>query len=248
LIVLTYFITFILNLSAKYDEANVEKIRSERFKSELITNVSHDIRTPLTSIINYVDLLKSLPLESDTAEYVTILDKKSSRLKVLIDDLMEASKAGTGNVKVVPQQINLTELVGQISGEFDEEFTKHNLTLVLRQLDEPVYANADSRHLWRVVENLFSNASKYALAGTRVFAEIGIYKGKPIFMLKNISRNPLELSGDALTEQFIRGDRARQTEGSGLGLYIAKSLVELMNGRFTIRISGDLFEVEILFD
>jgi signal transduction histidine kinase len=246
-IVLTYICTFILSLSAEYDKANIEKIRAERFKAELITNVSHDIRTPLTSIINYVDLLKALPVEhADFTEYVGVLDKKSARLKTLIGDLMEASKASTGNMSVDLIDIDVSELVGQIAGEFDDQFAERKLTLVLRQPDEPAIAKADNGHLWRTLENLFGNVAKYALPGTRVFAEIGLRDGGTIFSLKNTSQNPIDRSGDTLTEQFIRGDRARRTEGSGLGLYIAKSLVELMGGRFTIQASGDLFEVEIV--
>jgi len=242
---ITYFMAVLLNLADQYDRANAEKIRSERFKSELITNVSHDIRTPLTSIINYVDLLKSEPIEGKPAEYISVLERKSARLKTLIDDLMDASKAGTGNISVALENVNLTELAGQVSGEFEEKFVQRNLTLVLREPDEPIFVYADSRHLWRTLENLFSNASKYALSGTRVFAEISRRKDDVVFTLKNTSQKPIDLSGDALSEQFIRGDVARESEGSGLGLYIAKSLVELMGGQFEIRISGDLFEVEI---
>ena len=245
---LTYLCTFLLSLSAEYDKANAEKIRAERFKAELITNVSHDIRTPLTSIVNYVDLLKALPVEHpDFMEYVGILDKKAARLKTLIGDLMEASKASTGNVNVALREIDLCEIVGQIAGEFDEQFTERGLTLVLRQPDQALTANADSGHLWRVLENLFGNAVKYALPGTRVFVEIDVCDGNPAIFLKNTSLTPIDQSGDTLTEQFMRGDRARQTDGSGLGLYIAKSLVELMGGRFVIQVSGDLFEVKIVF-
>jgi len=245
---LTYFAATLLNLETRYDQANAEKVRSERFKSELITNVSHDIRTPLTSIVNYVDLLKQLPLSGEAAEYVAVLDRKSERLNMLIADLMDASKAGTGNEEVSMQQVNLGEIVGQIAGEFEDGLLARNLTLALTQPAEPVLIWADNRHLWRVLENLFSNASKYALPGTRVFAEIAFDRdGNPIFALKNTSQVPLDLSGEALTEQFIRGDRARQSEGSGLGLYIAKNLVELMEGRFDIQVMGDLFVVEITF-
>jgi len=244
---LTYFITYLINIATQYDKANEEKIKSERFKSELITNVSHDIRTPLTSIINYVDLLKSEPLAGKPKEYISILDRKSARLKVLIDDLMSASKASTGNVSVNLDTVNLSELVGQVSGEVEEQFTQRDLTLVLRQPDAPIFVHTDSRHLWRVLENLFVNVSKYALAETRVFAELAQREDDVIFTLKNISQTPIDISGNELTEQFIRGDMARESEGSGLGLYIAKSLVELMNGTLAIRTSGDLFEVEILF-
>ena len=297
---LTYFCAFVLSLSAEYEKANAEKIRSERFKAELITNVSHDIRTPLTSIINYVDLLKALPIErEDFSEYVSVLDKKSARLKSLINGLMEASKAATGNIAVNMREIDLAEIVGQIAGEFDDQFAERELTFVFRRpgcaggqsgcgaeefrlrgttgaaqraassagvagkqilqsserstdyfdADESVgrvTVNADSDLLWRVLENLFGNAVKYALPGTRIFAEIVLHDGKTILSLKNTSQNPIDMPADALTEQFIRGDRARQTDGNGLGLYIAKSLVELMGGRFTIRVTGDLFETEVL--
>jgi signal transduction histidine kinase len=164
---------------------------------------------------------------------------------MLIGDLMEASKAGTGNVDVDMQEVDLIEMVGQVAGEFDDRFNEHDLTLVFRQGDEPVRLRADGRHLWRVLENLFGNIVKYALPGTRVFAEIAQRDDGVFLSLKNVSKNPLDVSGDALTEQFIRGDRARQTEGNGLGLYIAKSLVELMGGRFTIRATGDMFEAEV---
>jgi len=248
LIALTYFCSFILSLSTEYERANAEKVRAERFKAELITNVSHDIRTPLTTIINYVDLVKALPVEhADFKAYMGILDKKAARLKTLIDDLMEASKASTGNISVDFREIDLSEIVGQIAGEFEDQFTERKLALVLRQPDCSVYAKADSRHLWRVLENLFGNTVKYALPGTRVFAEIFLRNGRTVFSLKNTSQNPIDLSGDMLTEQFIRGDRARLSEGSGLGLYIAKSLAELMGGQLVIRASGDLFEVEIAF-
>ena len=251
---LTYLCAFVLSLSAEYEKATAEKIRAERFKSELITNVSHDIRTPLTSIINYVGLLKALPIKHDAfSEYVDVLDKKSTRLKILINDLMEASKAATGNMAVNLREIDLAEIIGQVAGEFDEQFNGRDLAFVLRQPGGQALAYADSNHLSRVLENIFGNAAKYALPGTRVFAEIQMRggkdgaDGKAALSIKNTSQSPIELSADALTEQFIRGDRARQPDGSGLGLYIAKSLVELMGGQFAIRASGDLFEVEIVF-
>jgi len=244
---MTYFITFLLGVEARFARANAEQVRAERFKSELITNVSHDIKTPLTSIINYVDLLKAQPLEDDAKEYVAVLDKKSARLKILIDDLMDASKAGTGNVQVELQEVNLAELIGQIAGEFEEEYNENDITLVLRGTDEPVFIQGDNRHLWRILENLFSNTAKYTLPGTRVFAELTNSKDSAVFTLKNTSATPIDLPSDALAEQFIRGDLARESEGSGLGLYIAKSLTELMDCTFNIRTSGDLFEVEIGF-
>ena len=248
----TYCAAHMLDLAAEYDIANAEKIRSERFKSELITNVSHDIRTPLTSIINYVDLLNSVGLQGQASEYVDVLVRKSGRLKTLIDDLMEASKAGTGNMRVELAEINLTEIVGQVAGEFEDSFIDNGLTLVLRQRAElgnspaPVIVLADSRHLYRALENLFSNAAKYALSGTRVFAEIMQHEGNMLFTLQNTSAVPIELTDGELTEQFMRGDKARLTEGNGLGLYIAKSLVELMGGSLEIRVVGDLFRVEVI--
>ncbi|MCL2215520.1 MAG: HAMP domain-containing histidine kinase [Defluviitaleaceae bacterium] len=243
--VLTYFAAFLQNLSKEYAKANEEKIRAERFKSELITNVSHDIKTPLTSIINYVDLLKNTVIQGQAADYIRVLDRKSTRLKILIDDLIEASKAGTGNLRVDKQEINLSELVGQVAGEFEDSFVCKELTLVLRQPDEPVFAYSDSRHLYRALENLFSNAAKYALGGTRVFAEITRIDDKTCFILQNTSERPVSLSDGEATEQFMRGDKSRQTDGSGLGLYITKSLIELMGGNLVINISGDLFRVDV---
>jgi len=242
---LTYVATFLLNLSKTYNAANEDKIRAERFKSELITNVSHDIKTPLTSIISYLDLLKNEDLQGKTAEYVHVLDKKSARLKVLIDDLMEASKAGTGNLRVDLQEVNLLEIIGQAAGEFESNFAEKNLTLVLRQPNEAVLFSTDSRHLYRILENLFSNAAKYALGGTRVFVEIAAYSGRPHIIVQNTSAIPVDFSDGEATEQFIRGDKSRQTEGSGLGLYIAKSLAELMGGQLHINVSGDLFRVDV---
>jgi len=256
----TYCASHMFNLAEEYDKAGADKIRAERFKSELITNVSHDIKTPLTSIINYVDLLTSEGLQGQAAEYVNVLVRKSSRLKTLIEDLMEASKASTGNLRVQAQQLNLAEIIGQVAGEFEDGFNDRGLTLVIRQpqaaLAEYIEDDtstqtmvlADSRHLYRTLENLFSNVTKYAQQGTRVFAEITPmpYDGVVHFTLQNTSATPIEISDGALTEQFIRGDKARNTEGSGLGLYIAKSLVELMGGSLDIRIVGDLFWVEVV--
>ena len=265
----TYCAAHMLSLAAEYDIASAEKIQAERFKSELITNVSHDIKTPLTSIINYVDLLTTTGLQGQAAEYLDVLVRKSARLKVLIDDLMEASKAGTGSLRANLERLNLAEIVGQVAGEFEDSFSENGLTLVIRQPElppvefedaqgqgtytvdtpkaAPVFIFADSRHLYRALENLFSNAAKYAQRGTRVFAEITplLREGKVQFTLQNTSAAPIEMSEGELTEQFIRGDRARQTEGSGLGLYIAKSLIELMGGSLYIRVVGDLFRVEV---
>jgi len=248
----TFVAAHMLDLAAEYDSASAGKIQAERFKSELITNVSHDIKTPLTSIINYVDLLTAQNLQGQAAAYVNVLVRKSSRLKTLIEDLMEASKAGTGNLRVDAQELNLAEIVGQVAGEFEDSFNEQDLTLVIRagRAEEGEYANvfADSRHLYRTLENLFSNVAKYAKKSTRVFAEITPMPqhGTVHFTLQNTSDSPIELASGTLTEQFIRGDRARNTEGSGLGLYIAKSLVELMGGSLVIRVVGDLFWVEVV--
>jgi len=243
---LSYFCAFVLGLSKDFEAANEEKLRAERFKAELITNVSHDIRTPLTSIISYVDLLKALPVEHDKfQEYIAVLDKKSARLSTLISDLMEASKAGTGNLPVHIEEIDLAEIAGQIAGEFDDGFARRGLTLVLRLPEQPVLVRADPAHLWRVLENLFGNAAKHALQGTRVFAELNQCDEQIVFSLKNTSQNPIDLNDDALMEQFIRGDRARNTEGSGLGLYIAKSLMERMGGQLAIEVDGDLFTAKL---
>jgi len=243
--VLTYFAAFLLGMEEKYSQANIDKIRAERFKSELITNVSHDIKTPLTSIISYLDLLKNENLQGKSGEYIEVLNKKSARLKTLIDDLMDASKAGTRNVRLDLQEINLQELIGQVAGEFEDKFKDNELILVLRLPNEPIIFNTDNRHMYRVLENLFSNASKYALNGTRIFVEAAFHDNHPHIIMQNTSRNPVDFSDGEATEQFIRGDKSRRTEGSGLGLYIAKSLVELMGGRLQISVSGDLFRVDV---
>jgi signal transduction histidine kinase len=249
LVLLTYIVHFVLGLSEAYENANQEKIRSERFKAELITNVSHDMKTPLTSIVNYVDLLKKLPITDEKfQDYLEVLDRKSLRLKTLTNDLLDASKAGTGNVSVKMQPVNLTEFVGQIVGEFDEDYSARDLTLVYQQPDHEIIVEADVEHLWRVLENIFGNAMKYSLENSRVFARLLADEHQVSLQLVNTSKAPIELTGEELTEQFIRGDKARHTEGSGLGLYIAKSLVELMQADFQILINGDLFEVQLNFN
>ncbi|MCL2664689.1 MAG: HAMP domain-containing histidine kinase [Defluviitaleaceae bacterium] len=242
---LTFFAGLHINLSKRLETANEEKIRAERFKSELITNVSHDIKTPVTSIINYADLLQKENLQGKAADYAGVLCKKAARLKILIEDLTEASKAGTGNLQTEIHEINFGEIVGQAAGEFDDIFGQKKLALVLRQPDLPVAALADSRHLYRILENLFSNAAKYALEGTRVFAETSCREKKVVFVLQNTSASPLAVTESEAAEQFMRGDRSRQTEGSGLGLYIAKSLAVLMGGALRIKIVGDLFQAEL---
>ncbi|MCL2379499.1 MAG: HAMP domain-containing histidine kinase [Coriobacteriia bacterium] len=254
-----YLNSFLFSLNAiyeqKYEEAHQDKIRAERLKSELITNVSHDIQTPLTSIINYSGLLQNLSRDDEEFDkkfndYVEVLDRKSIRLKVLTSDLIEASKAATGNISIDVQPVNLTELVWQVAGEFDGQFTRRNLSFVLIPTDTQFTASADPRHLWRILENLFSNMAKYSLEGTRTFAQFenvqqSGHTGMVKLILKNTSSEPLDQTGDELTEQFMRGDKSRHTEGSGLGLYIAKSLAELMGGRLAVQVSGDQFEVNL---
>jgi len=242
---LNFFASFVLGLSAQYTVANAEKLRSERFKAELITNVSHDIRTPLTSIINYTHLLKKLELQGEAASYIDVLDKKAIRLKQLLSDLIDASQASTGAIKMDIQPLDIIEMLGQVTGEFSDIFDERGLTIILRQPDLPLYVMADSRHLFRAMENIFSNAAKYSLPGTRVFAEIETALVGVVFTLRNTSANLIDTPAETLTEQFIRGDLARHSEGSGLGLHIAKSLVEHMHGNLTIRLRGDAFEVVI---
>ncbi|MCL2547953.1 MAG: HAMP domain-containing histidine kinase, partial [Symbiobacteriaceae bacterium] len=243
---LTILAVSVLSLAEDYENATRERLRAERLKTELITNVSHDIRTPLTAIISYVDLLKQTNCsEEEYQGYVEVLARKAARLKTLLEDLMDASKAGSGNVTVTLQEIDLAEIVSQVASEFDDAYDERNLTLVLRLPEHPLPVMTDSRHLYRTLENLFSNAGRYSLPGTRVFAEIAAEEGYLVFTLKNTSMVPLDVPTSALTEQFIRGDRSRHSEGSGLGLYIAKSLIELMGGAFEIQVTGDLFSVEI---
>lgn len=225
-----------------------DKIKAEQMKTELVTNVSHDIKTPLTSIINYTDLITSQNLgEQQLKEYTSVINNKSQRLKALIEDLIEASKAGTGNISLDFETINLCEIIGQIAGEYDEQLGKKNIDLILKVPEEPMNISADGRHLWRVLENIFSNAVKYSMEGTRIYADLNEGEGRYTFTLKNVSKEALNISPDELTEQFVRGERSRHTEGSGLGLYIAKSLTQAMGGEFSISISGDMFEVTITF-
>lgn len=226
-----------------------EQMKSERLKADLITNVSHDIKTPLTSIINYVDLLKRENIENEKAkDYIRVLDEKSQRLKQLTEDLVEASKISSGNIKLEFMNLNLNELVQQVNGEFAERFEGRNLDLICILQPEPLLIRADSRRIWRVLENLYVNVCKYAMPGTRVYVDAIKKDGKIQFSIKNISENPLNFQADELTERFIRGDVSRSTEGSGLGLSIAKNLTVLQHGSFNIYLDGDLFKVTITFD
>ena len=225
-----------------------EKLKSERLKTELITNVSHDIKTPLTSIINYVDLLKKEKMPNEQAEeYLNILDNKSQRLKRLTEDLVEASKASSGNIKLNIEKLNVNELLKQVSGEFEDKFKSRNLEEVMSLPEKNVYINADSRYMYRILENMYSNISKYAMDNTRVYIDVIPNNNRITIQMKNISKEKLNISTEELMQRFVRGDSARNTEGSGLGLSIAKSLTELQGGEFKLYLDGDLFKVMITF-
>lgn len=226
-------------------EANM---KNERLKTDLITNVSHDIKTPLTSIINYVDLLKREEIEDEKIRnYINILDSKSQRLKHLTEDLVEASKISSGNIVLNMEKINFVELIHQTNGEFAEKFNEKQLEIITSIPKESVVIEADGRRVWRIIENLYNNVAKYALEGTRVYIDLITISEDVYFSVKNISAQPLNISAEELTERFIRGDVSRSTEGSGLGLSIAKNLTELQKGRFSIYLDGDLFKVTVMF-
>lgn len=232
------------DISTGISRAVDERMQSERFKTELITNVSHDIKTPLTSIINYVDLLEKEDLQNEKAEeYLEVLDRQSARLKRLIEDLMEASKASTGNLAVHLEKLEAGISLVQIAGEFEEKMQAANLELVIDKPQEAVYIQADSRHFWRVVDNLMNNICKYAQPDTRVYVNLEQKETAAVLTLRNTSKYPLNISSEELMERFVRGDSSRNTEGSGLGLSIAQSLMELMGGTFALVVDGDLFKV-----
>lgn len=239
------------NIGAGLLHAVDDSTKNERMKADLITNVSHDIKTPLTSIINYVNLIKMEPIENERAKnYIQILDEKSQRLKQLTEDLVEASRVSSGNVKLDIQTIDLVELVCQTGGEFNEKFENKELTIVTKLPHDAVLIRADGRHLYRAIENLYNNVAKYALENTRVYVEVQVTDQKAVFSIKNVSERSLALENsnvDDLTERFIRGDTSRTTEGSGLGLSIAKSLTVLMGGEFQVSVDGDLFKAKIVF-
>lgn len=238
--------TRINKIANGFKEAVEKELKAERMKAELITNVSHDLKTPLTSIISYVDLLKTQGLDSpDAPKYLDVLDQKSQRLKQLTDDLFEASKASSGNLQVSATALNLQKFILQATGEFMERFESCQLTLLTELPDEPITLMADGRHLWRVLENLLLNIWKYAAPHSRVYLSATIEGQWAQIVLKNISAAPLNISSSELLERFTRGDLSRNTEGSGLGLSIAKSLTELQNGYFELMTDGDLFKVTL---
>ena len=235
-------------ISEGMNKAVNERMKSEHFRTELITNVSHDIKTPLTSIINYVDLLEKEEIDNEKArEYLEVLSRQSARLKKLIDDLIEASKASTGNLNVSLELCELGVLIDQCAGEYAEKLKAAGLELVVTKPEEPVEIMADGRHMWRVFDNLLNNVCKYAMAGTRVYINLDKEAGRATVTFRNISAQQLNISGDELMERFVRGDSSRNTEGSGLGLSIARSLVQLQKGELELTVDGDLFKVTLKF-
>ena len=238
-----------LNHAAEGMSAAVdERMRSERMKTELITNVSHDIKTPLTSIINYVDLLQKEEVDNPKArEYLSVLSRQSGRLKKLIEDLIEASKASTGNLEIRPEVMDVSVMLLQAIGEFGERLQDAGLILVVSGSDREMPVLADGRYLWRVFDNLLVNICKYAMPGTRVYLSLAEEDGEAVISFKNISREELNIRSEELLERFVRGDSSRNTEGSGLGLSIARSLTELMGGTLALEIDGDLFKAVVRF-
>ena len=228
------------------ERAVQEQTKAERMKTELITNVSHDIKTPLTSIVNYVDLLQKVDVQPETArEYIAVLDRQSRRLKKLTEDLVEASKASTGNLKVELGPVDLGELLVQVTGEYEDRLRQAGISPVVQSPEEPIIAMGDGRYLWRIIDNLLSNVRKYALPGTRVYIDASVLDGAAVISVKNISRDRLNVSADELMRRFVRGDASRNTEGSGLGLSIAQSLAVLMHGKLSLTVDGDLFKAEL---
>ncbi len=228
-------------------QAAQKQLKSDRMKTELITNVSHDIKTPLTSIINYVDLLEKPHTPEQEKTYLEVLARQSQRMKKLIEDLMEMSKASTGNIPVEIAEIDAVEAVNQALGEFADKLTAAGLTPVFRQSEESVFLLADGRLLWRAMSNVLSNAVKYSMPGTRLYVDVTAAQDKAVISFKNISGAALNISAEELLERFVRGDSSRNTEGSGLGLNIAKSLMELQKGQLQLLVDGDLFKVTLVF-
>ena len=222
-----------------------QRMKSERLKTELITNVSHDIKTPLTSIINYVDLLERPHTPEEGAEYLEVLERQSKRLKKLTEDLVEASKASTGNMSVTLAPTSTLEIINQSLAEYGQRMEAGKLSVLINVPEPAPTVRADGRLLWRVMDNLFNNVVKYAMPETRVYVDVRTSEGNAVISVKNISRAALNVSAGELMERFVRGDASRSTEGSGLGLSIAKSLTELQHGQFSISTDGDLFKAEI---
>ncbi|QBD85511.1 HAMP domain-containing histidine kinase [Clostridium tetani] len=236
------------NMKKGFKKSVESQVKSERLKSELITNVSHDLKTPLASIINYVDLLKSEDLsKEDMNVYIQILDKKSKRLKVLIEDLFEASKISSGSIELNIEKVNISEILRQALGEFHEKIEGSSLNFKVNIENDGIYANLDGKKTWRVFENLIGNILKYSMNNSRVYIDLETEGNKAIVTMKNISAYEMDFDTEEIFERFKRGDKARKSEGSGLGLAIAKSIVELQDGNMDIVIDGDLFKVTIEF-
>ena len=236
----------ILSMQDGLQKAVESAVKDQRMKAELITNVSHDLKTPLTSIVTYVDLLKKCDIENEVAQrYISVLDEKAARMKKLIEDLVEASKASSGAIEIHPVKVNLCEFAAQAVGEHEDELKNYNIDLVMKTPTDPVTVNADSQKTSRIVENLFSNIRKYTMEGTRVYIEVADGEDFGSVVFKNISKYPLDISADELTQRFVRGDASRSGEGSGLGLSIAQNLCELQKGRFKVEVDGDLFKVTL---
>lgn len=240
---------YIEDIAGGLSNAIQQSLKNERQKTDLITNVSHDIKTPLTSIINYIDLLKKEEIPNEKIrEYLEILESKSQRLKKLTEDLVEASKASSGNIKLKMEKINVNEIIKQVSGEFEDRFKARSLEEIMTLPEESIFIQADGRYLYRVLENLYSNASKYAMENTRIYLDVISKQTSIVIQMKNISKEKLNITTEELMQRFVRGDSSRNTEGSGLGLSIASSLTELQGGKFHIYLDGDLFKVTLGFE
>ena len=242
------FALMINGIGTGLNKAVAEAMKNERLKTDLITNVSHDIKTPLTSILNYVGILRQTdPADPKVQDYLNILEEKAQRLKTLTEDVVEASKVSSGNISLEYMDLDLSEMIQQTQGELEEKFEARNLAIVTDLPAEPAVVHVDGRRMWRVLENIYGNAAKYAMPGTRVYATLKTDDTKVRFSLKNVSEHQLNIQADELTERFIRGDISRSTEGSGLGLSIAKSLTTMQGGTFDLYLDGDLFRVDITF-
>ena len=242
------FALMINGIGTGLNKAVAEAMKNERLKTDLITNVSHDIKTPLTSILNYVGILRQTdPADPKVQDYLNILEAKAQRLKTLTEDVVEASKVSSGNISLEYMDLDLSEMIQQTQGELEEKFEARNLAIVTDLPAEPAVVHVDGRRMWRVLENIYGNAAKYAMPGTRVYATLKTDDTKVRFSLKNVSEHQLNIQADELTERFIRGDISRSTEGSGLGLSIAKSLTTMQGGTFDLYLDGDLFRVDITF-
>lgn len=241
------FATQLNNLSDTAKRAAQESLRSERMKTELITNVSHDIKTPLTSIINFVDLLQKPHTPQEEEQYLEVLSRQSAQMKRLIEDLIDLSKANTGNIQVSLEKVDLVEMVNQALGEFSDKLVCANLVPVFRQTGGDMCVQADGRLTWRIISNLLTNVQKYAMPGTRVYLDLVNTGDSICLLLKNISKEELHVNAEDLLERFVQGDTSRSTEGSGLGLNIAKSLMEVQGGQLHLMLDGDLFKVTLVF-